>query len=249
MGFFGAIWLALFGVAKISDAIEDAKEMAEPRFYSPETGKPIYIDRKGVYHGYGREKMKTNIYHDEYGNMHTQLVGRRTGTVYEDSGARQALRDSQFKMEAIQKGYGAYSKFHPKMRRCVACDIKTDKFIGAIEKDIDLYKSTATQKVYIYKKYFLERDACLPCLYDNNDFEFITEEEYESLRKSPSRTFSENDYSNNYKYDNGNWICKYGKLVKAKEDREIKNGDKVEKVEKGKYYLSYGLDKLNIPHT
>ncbi len=249
-GLFGLIWLGLFGAAKISDAIQDSIEMAEPRFISPETGKPIYVDKDGCHHGANGEGMKTNLYEDQYGRTQVQLVGRRTGAVYEDTGLREETKNQKCKQNAIKEGYGVYSRHHPKFRHCVACDIKTDRFIGAIRREIDLDKTTSnTNRVYICKKYFLASNPVWDSSYDENDFEFITNEEFERIQRSICKTFSVFDEDDYFELKNGYWYFKGSKMIRMERDIEHRREDgEVEILKEGKYYFEWQLDRYNIPY-
>ena len=249
-GLFGLIWLGLFGATKISDVIQDSVEMSESKFIIPETGKSVYIDREGGYHGTNGELMKTRIYEDQYGRMQTQLVGRRTGTVYKDSGLREEMRNQECKQNAIKMGWGAYSRHHPKFRHCVACDLKTDRYIAAIERNIDLDKTTSnTNKVYICKKYFLQSNPVFDNSYDGNDFEIITNEEFESIRRSTCPTFLELDYKDLFELKNGYWHYKGIKMIRMEKDIEYNREDgEVGILKKGEYYFEYFLEEHNIPY-
>lgn len=91
-GLFGAIWLALQGVASIKDSIERQEALSKPSYISSETGQPIYYDNHMRVHGRNGEKPEPRYLKAPDGSLRIQMVGKRSGVVYEDDWAKKMQR-------------------------------------------------------------------------------------------------------------------------------------------------------------
>lgn len=183
-GLFGAIWLALQGVASIKDSIERQEALLKPSYISSETGQPIYYDNHMRVHGRNGEKLEPRYLKAPDGSLRIQMVGKRSGVVYEDDWAKKMQRweeDDKRELES-EKKYGklAYNKHHIMFDRPVTTEIATGKVITCLYKGTD-----PDTKKPVYKKWYF-RPECQG-KYDYNrtaDGDYgidITEEEYEKL--------------------------------------------------------------------
>lgn len=87
-GLFGALWMALQGAAGIHESIEKKEALSKPSYTASETGQAVYHDNNMRAYGRNGEKLDTRYTTMPNGELRIQMVGKRSGIVYEDSYAR-----------------------------------------------------------------------------------------------------------------------------------------------------------------
>lgn len=186
-GLFGAIWLALQGAASVKNSIEKQEALSKPSYTSPETGQPVYHDNHMRAYGRNGEKLEPKYTHMPNGELRIQMVGKRSGIVYEDDYARKMQRINTQDEEELKRekeyGYLAYRKYHELYKNWFTTEISTGKIIAA------LY---AKESEGIYRKFYLKSKPISNYTQsEKGDFGVpITRWEYEKFEIS-SKTFSE----------------------------------------------------------
>lgn len=149
-GLFGALWLALKGASEVKDSIEKSEALSKPSYIAPETGQPVYQDNNMRKYGKNGEKLEPKYLHNPDGSLRIQMVGKRTGIIYEDDYMRKVERmkpqDEEHLKEAKKSGKLAYQKFDARYGRSLTTEISTGKIIAA------LYSSPSTG---IFRKFYL----------------------------------------------------------------------------------------------
>lgn len=150
-GLFGALWLALWGVSEVKDSIERSESLSKPSYTAPETGQPVYQDNHMRKYRKNGEKLEPRYLHNPDGSLRIQMVGKRTGIVYEDDYLKkikrmESLDDDKLK-RAKEFGDLAYLKFDARHERSLTTEISTGKIIAA------LYNSPSKG---IFRKFYLK---------------------------------------------------------------------------------------------
>lgn len=135
-GLFGALWMALQGASGIHESIEKKEALSKPSYTASETGQPVYHDNNMRAYGRNGEKLDTRYTTMPNGELRIQMVGKRSGIVYEDSYARKMQKINERDAEELKsaKKYGelAYLKYHEMYKNRYTTEISTGKIIAAI---------------------------------------------------------------------------------------------------------------------
>lgn len=163
-GLFGALWLALWGASEVKDSIEKSESLSKPSYIAPETGQPVYQDNHMRKYGKNGEKLEPRYLHNPDGSLRIQMVGKRTGIVYEDDYLKKIKRMESLDNEKLKRakecGDLAYHKFDVRHTRSLTTEISTGKIIAA------LYDSPSKG---IYRKFYLQNMPV--CKYGSTDAE------------------------------------------------------------------------------
>lgn len=150
-GLFGAIWLALQCGASAKEAKERKDALSKPSYTAPETGQAIYHDNHLRAYGKNGEKLEPKYTRMPNGELRIQMVGKRSGIIYEDNYARQMQKNiaQDEKNLNTAKKYGdlAYLKYNETYKCSYTTEISSGKIIAAISAD-DVNK--------IYRKFYLK---------------------------------------------------------------------------------------------
>lgn len=179
-GFLGALWLALWGAGEIKNSIEKSEALSKPSYIAPETGQPVYRDNHSKLYGKNGEKLEPRYLKNPDGSLRIQMVGKRTGIVYEDDYLKKIKRmeslDETHLKRAKEYGDLAYLKYDAKYGRSLTTEISTGKIIAALYD----YPSKG-----IYRKFYLKNMPVTQYIRteaDSDDFGIpITKFEYEKL--------------------------------------------------------------------
>ncbi len=176
-GLFGALWLALQGAAGIHESIEKKEALSKPSYTASETGQPVYHDNNMRAYGRNGEKLDARYTTMPNGELRIQMVGKRSGIVYEDSYARKMQRINERDAEELkrEKKYGhlAYLKYHEMYKNRYTTEISTGKIIAAIYGND--FSGT-------YRKFYLKGNEKLYSRTDAAEGDYgipITKEEYQ----------------------------------------------------------------------
>lgn len=177
LGSFGALWLALQGAAGIHESIEKKEALSKPSYTASETGQPVYHDNNMRAYGRNGEKLDARYTTMPNGELRIQMVGKRSGIVYEDSYARKMQKINERDAEELKsaKKYGklAYLKYHEMYKNRYTTEISTGKIIAVIyEND---FSST-------YRKFYLKGNEKIYSRTDAAEGDYgipITKEEYQ----------------------------------------------------------------------
>ena len=179
-GFFGALWLALWGAGEIKNSIEKNEALSKPSYIAPETGQPVYRDNHSKLYGKNGEKLEPRYLKNPDGSLRIQMVGKRSGIVYEDDYLKKIKRmealDEDHLRRAKEYGDLAYLKYDARYGRSLTTEISTGKIIAA------LYDVPSKG---IYRKFYLKNmpvSQHIRTEADSDDFGIpITKFEYEKL--------------------------------------------------------------------
>lgn len=189
------LFLGAVGISGICCSVDNYKTKKDTTKID-KNGNITYYDRNGQDY-INHEKVYRRTQYGEYNQEHHQIVGVRSGIVYDDDYDRMTKLDRETsernKRESMARGKLTYDNYDPRFRRKVTTEIGTGKVIACLYKGENLKTGEPE-----YRKFYVKDNPGKTDYYKTVPGDFgiiITEEEYDKIQKFGSYSTIPTDFN------------------------------------------------------